>query len=46
MNLAHCKHGFKLLMVDRDGMTEVKSQTRFLSEIANNEHDLAEKDCS
>ena len=30
MNVAHCKHGFKYLMVDRDGLIVEKSQADFL----------------
>ena len=45
MNIAHCKHGFKYLMVDRDGLIVEKSQTGFLYAddvclIASNEQDL------
>ena len=45
MNVAHCKHGFKYLMMDRDGLIVEKSQVVFLyaddvSMIASNEQDL------
>ena len=30
MNVAHCKHGFKYLMVDSDGLIVEKSQAGFL----------------
>ena len=30
MNVAQCKHGFKYLMVDRDGLIVEKSQAGFL----------------
>ena len=29
MNVAHCKHGFKYLMMDRDGLIVEKSQAGF-----------------
>ena len=45
MNVAHCKHGFKYLMVDRDGLIVEKSQAGFLYAhnvclIASNEQDM------
>ena len=45
MKVAQCKHGFKHLMVDRDGMTVEKSQAGFLYAddvclIVSNEQDL------
>ena len=45
MKVAQCKHGFKYLIVDRDGMTVEKSQAGFLYAddvcvIASNEQDL------
>ena len=45
MKVAQCKHGYKYLMVDRDGMTVEKSQACFLYAddvclIASNEQDL------
>ena len=45
MNVAHCKHGFKYLMVDRDGLIVEKSQVGFLYAddvclIASNECDI------
>ena len=43
MNVAQCKHGFKYLMVDRDGLIVEKSQAGFLYDvclIASNEQDL------
>ena len=45
MNVARCKHGFKYLMVDRDGLLVEKSQTGFLYAddvclIASNEQDM------
>ena len=30
MNVAHCKHGFKYLMVDKDGMIGEKSQAGYI----------------
>ena len=30
MNIAHCKHGFKYLMMDRDGVIVERRQTGFL----------------
>ena len=43
--MAQCKHGFKYLMVDRDGLVVEKSQSGFLYAvdvclIASNEQDL------
>ena len=45
MKVAQCKHGFKYLMVDMDGMIVEKSQAGFLYAddvclIASNEQDL------
>ena len=45
MNVAHCKHGFKYLIVDRDGLIVEKSKAGFLYAddvclIASNEQDL------
>ena len=45
MEVAQCKHGFKYLMVDRDGLIVDKSQAVFLYAddvclIASNEQDL------
>ena len=45
MNVANCKHGFKYLMVDRDGFIVEKCQAGFLYAddvcmIASNEQDL------
>ena len=45
MNVAQCKHGFKYLMVDRDGLIVEKSQAGFLYAddvclISSNEQDL------
>ena len=45
MKVAQCKHGFKYLLVDRDGMTVEKSQAGFLYAddvclIASNEQDI------
>ena len=44
-NVARCKHGFKYVMVDREGLMVEKSQAGFLYAydaclIASNEHDL------
>ena len=45
MHVARCKHGFKYLMVDRDGLIVEKSQVDFLYAddvclIASNEQDM------